>query len=56
MPDGAVDALDMGVLPGLVGLDGDAAFFVPDQHLAADLGCRGFWSSLAWPAPLDDPG
>ena len=40
MPDGAVVALDIGVLLWLAGLDvleRDAAFLGPDQQLAADV-------------------
>jgi hypothetical protein len=59
MPDGAVVALDIGVLlrpSGLDVLDRDAAVLGPDQQLATDafravVGPYGGWLA----APLDDP-
>ena len=59
MPDGAVVALDVGVLLGLAGLDvldGDAPFPGPDQQLAADVFravVDPYGAGLA--APFDDP-
>jgi hypothetical protein len=47
MPDGAVVALDVGVLLRLSGLDvldGDAPFFSPDQQFATgELGPKACW-------------
>ena len=59
MPDGAVVALDVGVLLGLAGLDvleGDAAFHSPFHQLFTDVFravVDTYGAGLA--APLDDP-
>ncbi len=59
MPDGAVVALDVGVLLGLAGLDvldGDPMFLGPYQQLATDVFravVDPYGAGLA--APFDDP-
>ena len=59
MPDGAVVALDIGVLLGLSGLDvlyDDATFLGPDQQLATDVFGAIVDSNIAGLSPpFDDP-
>ena len=59
MPDGAVVALDVGVLLGLPGLDvldGDLPFFGPFHQLATDVfGAVVDPYGAGFPSPLDDP-